>query len=476
MKMRRATENFLGTVAMPLSLLRGMPDDQATAPGVYNTSQKIKKGSCLPSMAGSSTGEYTDLYSLRLLDYHDFSCFPGFDLCAGGQTLIHFSERLPGRQDTNSLGAELALARASGRRIINLADSNPASCGLYVPGALETLVNADTERYVPDPRGLLVARKALAERFGGSPAEFFLSASTSETYSWLFKLLCDPGDTVLVPKPGYPLFDYLAGLEAVRAEPYHLEYHHPGPWRIDLDQLREKAVATKAKAVVLINPNNPTGSYVSQDEREAILQLCEHTAMAIIADEVFLPYRLEEAGQPESFGGECRCLVFALDGLSKLLGLPQYKLGWMRLSGPQEVLAEASRRLEIIADTYLSVGAPVMNALPSLLPKADTFIYELRLRLKANLDHARRILGSGNSPYRVLRCDGGWTALVEYPRILPDEELALSLLQDLGLYVHPGYFFDTPRDGYLAISLILEEELFSEGLSLLRLFLDRMLV
>lgn len=393
----------------------------------------------------------------------------------GGRSLIQFSQRLPGGQSTNALGTELALAKKTGRRIINLADSNPGSCGLCVPGALEALGHPDASRYVPDPQGLPGAREALAERFGGTSGDYFLSASTSEAYSWLFKLLCDPGDTVLVPKPGYPLFDYLAGLEAVNAEPYYLEYHHPGPWRLDLDQLREKALTIKPKALVLIHPNNPTGSFIAQDEREALVELCEQTGMAIIADEVFLPYCLEVDGQPESFRGEDRCLIFALDGLSKLLGLPQFKLGWMRLSGPAAVLAEATDRLGIIADTYLSVGAPVMNALPALLPKADTFIHELRLRLKANLVRAREILGSGDSPYRVLRCDGGWTALVEYPRIQTEEELALGLLREVGLYVHPGYYYDFGRDGYLAISLLLEEGLFTEGLGKLRAHLDGLL-
>jgi alanine-synthesizing transaminase len=389
--------------------------------------------------------------------------------------LRQFSDRLPGRQGPNILGSELAIARSSGRRIINLADSNPGSCGLSVPGAMESLAHGDTGRYVPDPRGIPRARDTLAGRFGGSANDYFLSASTSEAYSWLFKLLCDPGDAVLVPKPGYPLFDYLAGLESVKAEPYRLEYHQPGPWRIDLDHLRDRALATAAKALVLIHPNNPTGSYIAFAERQAILTLCEETGMAIIADEVFLPYRLEAEGLPVSFGGEDRTLVFALDGLSKMLGLPQFKLGWMRLSGPAAVLAEAAARLEIIADTYLSVGAPVMNALPDLLPKADPFIHDLRIRLQTNLDRARDILGPVDSPYRVLRCDGGWTAMVEYPRVCTDEELALGLLRDDGLYVHPGYFFDTEKDGYLAISLILEPGLFSEGLTLLRAHLDGLL-
>ncbi|MFH2113838.1 MAG: pyridoxal phosphate-dependent aminotransferase [Spirochaetota bacterium] len=390
--------------------------------------------------------------------------------------MIQFSDRLPERQGPNPLGNELALARSSGRRIINLSDSNPGSCGLSVSGAMETLAHVDTDRYIPDPRGLPLAREALAGRFGGSPGDYFLSASTSEAYSWLFKLICDPGDAVLVPKPGYPLFDYLAGLESVQAEPYRLEYHHPGPWRIDLDQLRDKALASGAKALVLIHPNNPTGSYIAMDERQAILELCDETGMAIIADEVFLPYRVEVDGLPASFGGESRALVFALDGLSKMLGLPHFKLGWMRLSGPATVLAEAMDRLDIIADTYLSVGSPVMNALPALLPKADTFIKGLRLRLEANLSRAREVLSQRDSPYRVLRCDGGWTAMVEYPRVQTDEELVLGLLREAGLYVHPGYFFDTERDGYLAISLILEQGLFSEGLDLLRNHLDGLLI
>jgi len=389
--------------------------------------------------------------------------------------LTRFSERLAGRQGPNPLGYELALARRAGRRIINLADSNPGSCGLFVPGALETLVHPHTSQYTPDPRGLSSAREALAQRFGGTPGEYFLSASTSEAYSWLFKLLCDPGDAVLVPKPGYPLFDFLAGLEAVKAEPYQLEYHHPGPWRIDLDQLRDRALATKAKALVLIHPNNPSGSYVGNAERQAILELCGQTGMAIIADEVFLPYHLELEGLPASFGGESSCLVFTLNGLSKLLGLPQFKLGWMRLSGPTQVLTEAAERLEIIADTYLSAGAPVMNALPALLPKAEPFIHGLRLRLQENLVCARKVLDHGNTPYRVLRCDGGWTAMVEYPRVMTDEDLALGLLKEEGLYLHPGYFFDTSRDGYLAISLILEQGLFAEALGKLRVYLDKLL-
>ena len=389
--------------------------------------------------------------------------------------MFEVSNRLASKQGINRLGLELALAKESGRRIINLADSNPSSCGLTITGALETLVNPDSLKYIPDPRGLLRAREVLAQRFGGSPGDFFLSASTSEAYSWLFKLLCSPGETVLVPKPGYPLFDYLAGLEAVRAEPYFLEYHHPGPWCIDLDQLRERAIATGAKALVLIHPNNPTGSFIAEAERGEILKLCEETGMAIIADEVFLPYRLEEEGQPESFGGESQCPVFALNGLSKMLCLPQFKLGWMRLSGPESTMKEAVEGLEIIADTYLSVGAPIMNALPDLLPKADPFIAGLRQRLQTNLNTAREILGLGDSPYRVLRCDGGWTAMVEYPRTRTDEELALGLLQKAGLYVHPGYFFDTQREGYMAISLLLQPKLFHEGLKLLRDNLDVLL-
>jgi aspartate/methionine/tyrosine aminotransferase len=386
-----------------------------------------------------------------------------------------FSSRIASVAAENRLAALVSRLKSEGKAILNMAESNPTRCGLQAPGVLEALARPESLAYAPDPRGLPVARKALAERLSCNPDELFLASSSSEAYGWLFKLLCDPGDAVLVPKPGYPLFDYLAGLEGVRALPYALEYRHPRGWTIDIDRLLIDAERRGAKAVVLINPNNPTGSYIRADERPRIVAACASAGIAIIADEVFFPYALEDDGAQRSFGGEAGCLCFTLDGLSKLLCLPQLKLGWIRLSGPASAVAEANSRLEIIADAYLSASAPVMNALPDLLPAADSFVLSLRKRMKENLSVLRAQFEGEGSPYRVLRCEGGWTALLECPRVASDEELALGLLLDAGVLAHPGYFFDFERDGYLALSLIVPPADFARGAAAIRGYLDGLL-
>jgi len=385
---------------------------------------------------------------------------------------MKFSGRLGQNTGPNSIAALTASIAARGGKLINLSDSNPTRHGLSPDGVLSLLSDRASLEYRPEPRGLLSARNALSERFGGDAASYFLSASTSEAYGWLFKLLCDPGDSVLVPKPGYPLFDSLAGLESIRAVPYRLEYSHPGGWAIDPDHLRAAAEASDARALILINPNNPTGSYVSGKEREAVVSLCAERGMALISDEVFFPYDVEAEEGRSSLGGERACLTFVLDGLSKLLCLPQLKLGWLRVSGPALAVEEASARLEIIADTYLSAGAPVMNALPALLDRADGFTGMVRERLARNLSSARSIFGGEGSPYRVLRCDGGWTALLEYPRYATEEETVLGLLRDERIAVQPGYFFDMERDGYLALSLILEPDSFEQAARRVRRYID----
>jgi hypothetical protein len=397
---------------------------------------------------------------------------------------------------SNAVAVALAQAHADGRKLLNLSESNPTRCGLTMPDATRLLADPAAMHYDPDPQGLLLARTALADRDAADPDDYFLTASTSEAYGWLFKLLCDPGDAILVPKPGYPLFDCLAGLDAVKPVPYQLEYHHPGPWQIDLDQLQPALQSSPAKAIVLIHPNNPTGSYVSDQERQAIFSSCTDRNIAVIADEVFRPYAIDVDGcwpgrpaidqasagpAPRSLddcddhGGNAGCLVFVLDGLSKLLGLPQFKLGWIRLSGPPQLVAEARERLTLIADTYLSVGSPVMHALPALLPRADRFVLALRQRIRDNLSTARAILETPDSPYRVLRCDGGWTAIIEIPRVLDDETLILRLIHDADIQIQPGYFYDMPRDGYLMLSLILDPGVLREALEFLKLHLDRLL-
>ena len=389
---------------------------------------------------------------------------------------MRFSGRTAGFHCDNAIAALSQKLNTEGMVILNLSDSNPTRQGLVPDGVLDGLVGSGSLEYHPDPRGLASARIALASYFGGSPDDYFLTASTSEAYSWLWKLLCDPGDAILVPQPGYPLFDHLAKLDAIKTIPYKLEYSHPAGWSIDIEYLRSVAVTSHAKALVLINPNNPTGSFVSAYERNAIVEVCADTGMALVADEVFFGYDLEARPDRSRLGDEERCLVFSLDGLSKLLCLPQFKLGWIRISGPLSTAREAAMRLEVIADAYLSAATPVMNALPGLLAKVDDFRQTVLDRLESNLHMVHSVFDGHDSPYRVLRCEGGWTALLEYPRFLDEEQTVLGLMRNEAVSVQPGYFFDMEKDGYLALSLILDPSKLREGLHRVRRYLESMRV
>ena len=388
-----------------------------------------------------------------------------------------FSRRLSWPAVPNDISRLRSKLLAEGKDLLDLSESNPTRVGLpslLAPDAegADPFAGEAKTLYAPDPRGLATAREALARFYasgrGGRPAasidpsRLFLCASTSEAYGWLFKLLCDPGDAVLVPRPGYPLFDYLAGLEAVEARPYRLEYRHPRGWRLDLESIEDDLRGGGVRAVVVINPNNPTGSYLARDERRALLELCGGFGVAVIADEVFFGFPVE-AGPRSSFVGEDGALVFVLDGLSKLLGLPQAKLGWIACSGPSRELEEAMGRLEIIADSYLSAGTPVMSALPGLLRRAETFGDAARGRIAANMTALREALEGPDSPHRLLRCEGGWTALIESPRLASEEELASGLLREAGLWSQPGYFFDMEREAFFTASLILPAERLAEG-------------
>lgn len=385
-----------------------------------------------------------------------------------------FSSRLSWPAPDNELSRARARARVSCRPLVEFSESNPTRVGLPSPG-LDFLLDGANLRYSPDPHGLPCAREALSADYAArglefaprglelAPRDLFLCASTSEAYGWLFKLLCDPGDAVLVPKPGYPLFDYLAGLEGVEARPYRLEYAHPAGWKIDLASVEDALAEGVAKALVLINPNNPTGSYVRSEERRSLVELCGRYGCAIIADEVFFGFPVEGRADRSSFVGEPAVLTFVLDGLSKRLGMPQMKLGWIAASGPASELAEAEGRLEIIADAYLSAGTPIMNALPRLLDVGRRFAQTLGARLGTNLGLLRSILESPDSPHRVLRCEGGWTAIIESPRLLSEEELALGLVSEASLFSYPGYFFDMEREAYFTAGLILEPETLERG-------------
>ncbi len=393
---------------------------------------------------------------------------------------VPFSARLNWPAPGNALSALRAELIAAEVRILDFSESNATLVGLGAPEvALRLFLDPRNARYEPDPRGLASARQALCQAYQARPGrlpgmpdgtvdarDLFLCSSTSEAYSWLFKLLCNPGDAVLVPKPGYPLFDYLAGLEAVEARPYRLEYAHPIGWGIDLDSVEDALQAGRTRALVLINPNNPTGSYVLRPEREALVDLCARHGCAVIADEVFYDFPVELASDRHaagSFVGEDRVLCFVLDGLSKRLGMPQMKLGWIVASGPERQLREAEERLEIIADAYLSAGTPVMNALPGLLALAPRFADHCRRRLTLNMAHLRSILEEPGSPHRVLTCQGGWTAIIESPRLRPEEELALGLLREEHLLTQPGYYFDMEREAFFTASLIQDPDVLSQA-------------
>lgn len=391
---------------------------------------------------------------------------------------IPFSARIPWPAPENALSALRAELHAQGAPVLDFSESNPTRVGLGASAdRLGFLLDPANARYEPDPRGLPHAREALAEDYriragqagGMGSRDIFLCASTSEAYGWLFKLLCDPGDAVIVPKPGYPLFEHLAGLEAVEARTYRLEYTHPTGWHIDLDSVEAALKSGRARALILINPNNPTGSYVGCRERETLVDLCARHRCALIVDEVFHGFPVEADAHPRaasgrsSFAGEDRVLCFVLDGLSKRLCMPQMKLGWIAASGPERTLREAEGRLEILADAYLSAGTPIMNAFPALLATAEDFAGPCRQRLAANIIRLRLILEGEHSPHRVLSCHGGWTAIIESPRLHSEEDLALGLLREEGLWSQPGYFFDMEREAYFTAGLILEPKVLERG-------------
>ena len=368
-----------------------------------------------------------------------------------------FSARVPALR-VNRVAEELARLRSAGRRLDDLTESNPTRVGVPYPrDLLAPLASPDALVYDPAPFGLPVAREAvaalLAERgVSVHPDRIVLTASTSEAYSLLFRLLCDPGDVVLVPQPSYPLFEHLTRLDGVAARPYRLEYH--GGWEIDVDGL-EGTVDARTRAVLLVNPNNPTGSFVRPTELAAIRELAARHGLAIICDEVFADYPLDEpaAGRAGALVPETEALSFTLGGLSKSAGLPQLKLGWILMSGPDGLVARARDRLELVCDTYLSVATPVQLAAGALLDRSRPVAEAILARVRANHLALRR-LADGFPACRVLRTEGGWYAVVQVPAIRSEEALVVELLRRDGVCVHPGYFFDFPREAFLVLSLL----------------------
>jgi alanine-synthesizing transaminase len=362
----------------------------------------------------------------------------------------------------SSFAAAIREARAAERSLIDMTVSNPTVCGFEydTEAILAPLSNARALTYDPDPRGMLSAREAVARYYGDhgadvDPDAVVLTTSTSEGYGYLFRLLCDAGDEVLVAQPSYPLFDFLADLEDVKVRGYPLFYDHG--WWIDFSEL-EKGIGPRTKAIVVVHPNNPTGHVTGDAERRRLEAICVRHGLALIVDEVFLDYPLGEE-QPTSFAmGMHPVLTFCLSGMSKIAGLPQMKVGWIVGLGPEEVQRQAMGRLEVIADTFLSMNAPVQGALPRWLAMRKGIQGQILKRVRANFGAAQR------SGVDVLRTDAGWSAILRLPQNLGEGNVAEMLLREVGVVVHPGSFYGIAETGRVVASLLGPEDEFQMGL------------
>jgi aspartate/methionine/tyrosine aminotransferase len=376
-----------------------------------------------------------------------------------------FSSRLPGRLTPNALSEAVLVAKRRGAALLDLTETNPTKCGLSPPAeALSSLSDARGAAYDPDPRGLRDARDAIAHDCGsrGVPADadrLLLAASTSDAYSLLFKLLCNPGEAVLAPQPSYPLVETLARLDGVEALPYRLEYQ--GTWSIDRASL-VAALDDRARAIVVVTPNNPTGSRLRAADREWLACLAADRELALISDEVFADYVLQPRADAASLSGEARAPTFVLGGLSKSAGLPQVKLAWIAASGPDGLVAAALDRLDVIADMYLSVSTPVQWAARSLLAAGTSARAAILARLAANLT-TLRAESARHPAVTLLEPEGGWSAVLRVPATRPEEALVTALVRDALVIVHPGYFFDFPSEAFLVVSLLPEPGVFAEG-------------
>ena len=385
-----------------------------------------------------------------------------------------FSSRFHWDFQPNRLTQLLDEKRRARTPVLDLTESNPTHAELiYPPDMMQAFDNARAFDYRPAPAGALGARASVAAYYAErgyhvAPERILLTASTSEAYAYLFKLLADPGDNVLVPRPSYPLFDYLATMESIEVRPYPLVYY--GGWSIDLDGLAA-AITDRTRAIVVVHPNNPTGSYVKRTELDALVGLCRDRELALISDEVFSDY--DFAPDPQRAGtlaAVTDCLAFSMSGLSKIAGLPQMKLGWIAVNGPAALRTEAFEKLEWIADTYLSVGTPVQRAAEALLQAGEQVQMQIRKRCATHLSLAREALA--RSPANILAVEGGWYITLQVPQVRSEEEWALDLLQRYDVVVQPGFFYDFTSEAYLVVSLLTAPEAFREGIARLRSQLD----
>ena len=401
--------------------------------------------------------------------------------CGSVVGTMRFAARTEWAREETAWSLALEARRRSGLRILDLTASNPTQCGFAYDAHLLTELSAEGARtYDPDPRGMPGAREAVCGYYADHGAsihaeQVFLTTSTSEGYSWLFRLLCDAGDEVLIAQPSYPLFDLLATIDDVKLVPYGLLYDPGGGiggshgWNLDLHALRER-ITPRTRAVIVVHPNNPTGHYTSPAERAALSALCREHALALIADEVFLDYPLAAHDGVEANGsfarGEQHALTFVMSGLSKVAALPQMKASWIVCLGPEDVRNEATRRLEIIADTFLSMNAPVQHALPGWLAGRGAIQRQIRDRVERNLAALDRAITEEHAIAR-LACEGGWYATLRTPAFSTGEALAIRLIENRGVAVHPGSFFGFAEQNRIVLSLLPQPEVFAEGVAAL---------
>ena len=380
-----------------------------------------------------------------------------------------FSDRTAWNLEPNPLSTALADRLASGEPVIDLTESNPTKCGFHFEA--ERLLGALSQpagvTYDPVAQGLLPARNAVVDYYRSrncavNASDIFLTTSTSEAYSFLFRTLCNPGDEVLIPQPGYPLFNFLADIQDVVTMHYPLIYDYG--WQIDFHAL-QRAITSRTRAIVVVNPNNPTGHFCKPEDVHRLNQICLEGDLALIADEVFLDFSLGNDIAP-SFVSNNGALTFTMSGLSKISGQPQMKVAWLIATGPEALKQKAVARLEMIADTYLSMNTPMQLALPVLLELRHNFQQQCTARTRNNLAQLDELLSTQKLCTR-LNLEGGWYAVVKVPVTGRDDDLALELLNIRGVYVHPGHFYDFPGDGYLVVSLITPERPFAAGMEAL---------
>lgn len=389
-----------------------------------------------------------------------------------------WSQRTSWDRTPTALADRVERRRARGDSILDLTLSNPTLCGLDRPDSSvpSLLDNPHARTYHPDPRGLLETRQAIAEcyrvhRISVSPESIVLTSGTSEAYCFLLSLLCDAGDTVLVPRPGYPIYEFLAQSQDVRLMPYELRYD--GEWSIDWG-FQEHPLPASASAMIVLHPNYPTGSYIKSEEKEPLARFRRAHSIPLISDEVFWFYPHTPVSPPASFAEDAENLTFVLGGLSKMLGLPQLKISWVIVAGSEEAKHEALLRLEMLGDLMLSVSTPVQGAATRLLERSEEFAGPIRVRVAENLKTLHH-LAQGSSGVETLRCEGGWSAVLRVPTIQSDEQWAISLLERRGVLVHPGSQLSFTKEGFLVISLLPEPETFRRGIDELVLEVSRQL-